>query len=70
MGDCLLLVKYLRKNKHISQEELSFRSGVNKNYISDLERGSRNPTLKVMEKLANALEVNLSDLLKGIETIR
>ena len=37
-------VKYLRKLKHISQEELSFRCEVNKNYISDLERGKRNPT--------------------------
>ena len=63
-------VKYLRKTKRISQEELAFISGVNKNYISDLERGVRNPTLRVLEKLANALDVSLSDLLKGIETIR
>ena len=62
-------IKYLRKTHHLSQEELSFISGVNKNYISDLERGRRNPTLNVMEKLANALEISLSDLLKGIETI-
>ncbi len=63
-------VKYLRKQKHISQEELSFISGVNKNYISDLERGKRNPTLVVLDKIAIALDISLSELLKGIQTIR
>nr|MCR5565022.1 helix-turn-helix domain-containing protein [Gammaproteobacteria bacterium] len=43
-------IRYLRNKKKISQEELSFTSGVNRNYLSDLERGMRNPTLKVLEK--------------------
>ena len=61
-------IRYLRAKKHMSQEELSFVSQVNKNYISDLERGTRNPTLKVLEKIAKALEIDLSTLLQGLET--
>ena len=37
-----LRIKELRVRAHISQEELSFRSGLSKNYISDVERGTRN----------------------------
>ena len=37
-------VRYLRKQKKWSQFELSLRADVNKNYISDLEKGRRNPT--------------------------
>ena len=35
-----LRIKELRVRAHISQEELSFRSGLSKNYISDVERGT------------------------------
>lgn len=59
-------LKYLREQKGWSQETLSLYSGVNKNYISDLENGRRNPTLVVMEKIAIALGITLSELLKGL----
>ena len=61
-------VRYLRKQKGLSQLDLSFESGVNKNYISDLERGDRNPTLLVLERIANSLGVTLEDLFKGIQS--
>jgi len=51
-------LKKLRKDKGITQEELSFRSGLHKNYLSDVERGTRNISLKAIEKLANGLEVS------------
>jgi len=63
-------IRYLRKLKGWSQEELSLRSGINKNYLSDLERGRRNPTLVVMEKVAIAFDIPLSELLKGIMSLR
>ena len=59
-------LKYLREQKGLTQEELSLRSDVNQKYISDLEQGRRNPTLKVMERLAIALDITLSELLKGL----
>ena len=57
---------FLRKEKGMSQEELGFEAEVNKNYISDIERGTRNPTLKVLGKIANGLGITLEELFKGI----
>lgn len=62
-------VKHRRKELGISQEELSFRSGLHRTYISDIERGFRNPSLENIEKLAQALEIKVSILFSryGIE---
>jgi transcriptional regulator with XRE-family HTH domain len=60
-------ISYLRKQRSWSQEELSFRSGIHKNYLSDLENGRRNPSLRIIESLTKAFDVSLSDLFKGIE---
>ena len=48
-------IRYLRKQKGLSQEDLALEAGVNKNYLSDLERGERNPTVIIVEKIASAL---------------
>ena len=61
-------IKYLRTLKHWSQEDLALEAEVNKNYLSDLERGTRNPTVKVLEKIARALSISLEELFKGIGT--
>ena len=57
-----LRIKELRLKSHISQEELSFRCGLSKNYISDVERGTRNISLKAISKLAYGLHVEIKDL--------
>jgi CheY-like chemotaxis protein len=46
----------------ISQEELAARAGLHRTYVSDVERGARNPSLESVEKLARALELSLSAL--------
>lgn len=56
-----LRIKELRVRAHISQEELSFRSGLS-NYISDVERGTRNISLKAISKLADGLKVEVKEL--------
>ncbi len=61
-------IRYLRKQKGMSQEDLALESEINKNYLSDLERGVRNPTLQIIEKIATALGVDLSTLFKGIQS--
>ena len=61
-------IKYLRSLKKWSQEDLALEADVNKDYISDLERGERNPTVKVLEKIARAFNISLSELFKGIQT--
>lgn len=60
-------IRYLRKEKKMSQLDLALESGVNKNYLSDLEKGRRNPTLGVLNKIAIALNIDLATLLKGIQ---
>lgn len=57
-----LRIKELRLKAHISQEELSFRCGLSKNYISDVERGTRNISLKAISKFAYGLHVEIKDL--------
>lgn len=42
---------------HISQEELAIRSGLHRTYLSDVERGARNPSIKSIERIAHALDV-------------
>lgn len=62
-------IKYLRKQKRWSQEDLSLEANVNKNYISDLENGRRNPSLDILERIADAFSITLEELFRGIETI-
>ncbi len=55
-------VKEIRLKQNISQEELAFRCGLSKNYISDVERGTRNISLKSIEKIATGFAVDIKDL--------
>ncbi len=59
-------IEYLRKQKKFTQEELAFRSNINKNYLCDVEKGRRNPTLIILSKIANGLEITLEELFKGV----
>ncbi len=61
-------IRYLRDQKKMTLEDLSFESNVNKNYLSDLERGNRNPTVKILERIAVALDITLEELFRGIRT--
>jgi transcriptional regulator with XRE-family HTH domain len=60
-------IAYLRKERKMSQLSLALEADINKNYLCDLEKGKRNPTLLILNKIANALNVNLSILFQGIE---
>ena len=62
-------IKFLRKERNWSQEDLALEANVNKNYICDLENGRRNPSLEILEKIAVAFGISLSELFRGIETI-
>ena len=55
-------IKSQRSELGISQEELAERAGLHRTYISDVERGVRNPSLESIEKLAAALDLSVSHL--------
>lgn len=53
-----LKVRALREQKDFSIEKLANISNVDRNYISDIEKGQRNVSLEVMEKILTALEID------------
>lgn len=59
-----LRIREIRHRQQLSQEELAFRCALSKNYISDVERGTRNISLKVIEKFAKGLGVPLAELFR------
>jgi len=51
-------IRRIRDECGLSQEEVAFRAGMNRAYLSDVERGSRNPTVRVVGRIAKALGVD------------
>jgi transcriptional regulator with XRE-family HTH domain len=56
-------VRRLRREKGWSQEEFADHAGIHRTYVSDIERGVRNPTVSVVEKLATPLGVSAGTLI-------
>lgn len=56
------IIRKLRKEQGISQEELAHRADLHRTYIGMIERAEKNITLLNIEKLAKALDVNITDL--------
>ena len=57
-------VREKRKEKGLSQEQLSFKADLHRTYIGMIERAEKNITLSNIEKIAKALEVDIIELLK------
>jgi len=57
-----LKIKELRKLKGLSQEKLANLAEIDRTYLPTIEKGERNVSIEVVEKLANALEVKIKDL--------
>ena len=55
-------VRELRKYKNLSQEELSFKADLHRTYIGMIERAEKNITLLNIEKIAKALDVDITEL--------
>jgi transcriptional regulator with XRE-family HTH domain len=55
-------IRRRRRELDLSQEELAERAELHRTYISDIERGDRNPSLENIEKLAKALEISIADI--------
>jgi transcriptional regulator with XRE-family HTH domain len=66
MDICLKFGKRVRKARKacgLSQEALAHEADSNRTYISDVERGTRNPSIEVVERIARALNVTMGSLL-------
>jgi len=57
-------IRSLRKEKHLSQEDLAFRANLHRTYIGMIERAEKNITLVNIYKIAKGLDVEIIDLLK------
>ena len=66
LGDA---VREYRHALGISQEELGFRSRINRAYVGGIERGERNPTIEVLLRLTDALGTSLPDLFSVYERL-
>ena len=56
------VIRDLRVERGLSQEQLSLETGVHRNYIGGIERGERSPSVLVVAQLADALGISLADL--------
>ncbi len=56
-----------RKKKDVSQEVLSGLADIGRTHLSAIERGERKPTLETLFRIANALNVKMSDIVSEIE---
>lgn len=63
-------VRAAREELGISQEELAGRCGLHRTYLAGVERGTRNPSLKSIGKIADGLVQPVSTLFRRMETTR
>ena len=59
-------IRELRLERGFSQEEFADRIHLDRTYVSGIERGRRNPTLRTLQQFATGLGISLSKLLEGV----
>lgn len=62
-----IVLRRLRSDKDISQEDLAFRSNLDRTYISMIERGKRNPTINTLFSISKALGINPANFIALVE---
>ena len=63
------VIRTFRKGAGLTQSELALRCGVDRSYISDIEKGSRNPSLQILLRLAEGISCPLSVLIIRTELL-
>lgn len=61
------VLRTLRREAGLTQEELSFRAEIERNYVSLIERGVNQPTIRIIFKLATALNTEPSKIFAMVE---
>lgn len=59
-------IREIREKIDMSQKDLSYSADLDRSYIASVESGQRNISIVNLEKIANSLQVSLSELFKGI----
>ena len=62
-----LSVKRIREQRNLSQEKLAEAADIHTSYIGQIERGLRHPSLKVLFRIADALNIKISELFKDMD---
>lgn len=60
-------VKDLRVSNKISQEKLAELADIDRTYVADIESGKRNISITIIEKIAKAFNISISDIFRSIE---
>ena len=64
-----MVLRAVRKQRGLSQDVLAFKAGYHRNYISELERGFKSPSLRTLVNLATVLETKPSVMLTRVEEL-
>lgn len=59
-------IKQIRNEKGLSQEKLALKAEIDRTYLAGVEQGKRNPSLKSLEKIVDALEISFHELFSEI----
>ena len=59
-------LRRIRRKQKLTQEELAYRVGMDVSYLSELENGRKEPCLRKMKEIAQALHIPVTQLLRGI----
>ena len=62
-------IRKLRAKRNLTQRELAKRAGLDVTYISGIERGVRNPSLKSLESVAKGLGCSISETCKDLDKL-
>jgi len=63
-------IRKVRADRGLSQEELAHRAGIDRSYLSEIENGHKSVGVVVLDDIAAALEVDITDLFKGYKRPR
>jgi transcriptional regulator with XRE-family HTH domain len=61
------VIRVVREQQGISQEKLAELAEIDRTYVSMIERGKRRPTLEIADRIANALSMRLSEVIRRAE---
>ncbi|QPB42082.1 helix-turn-helix domain-containing protein [Rodentibacter haemolyticus] len=59
-------VRELRKAQGLSQEKFAFKAEIDRTYLAGIEQGKRNPSIKSLEKIIQALDVSFHTFFEGM----